>query len=244
MASSRKITITIALSLLVFITGCATTGSGDSRDPIENLNRAIFNFNDVLDKSVFKPVAKGYQVIVPEPLDRGITNFFGNLNDFVTTINDLLQFKFRQGGSDAVRVLVNSTLGIFGLFDVATGMGFDKHDEDFGQTLGYWGIGNGPYLMLPVLGPSTLRDTTGLLVDVSLFDPVYQIDHVPTRNSLIVVDAIDRRADLLGVSKVLERAALDKYDFIKESYLQKRSNEVKDAVQTYDFDDGAQAFLE
>lgn len=227
MFGARKITITIFLSLLVFMSGCATTGNGDNRDPIEGFNRAIFNFNDALDTSVFKPVAKGYQAIVPDPVDKGITNFFGNINDFVTTINDLLQFKLRQGGSDAARVLVNTTLGILGLFDVATGMGLDKHDEDFGQTLGHWGINNGPYLVLPVLGPSTLRDTTGLLVDTSLFDPVYQIDHISTRNTLIGIDAVDRRADLLGASKVLERAALDKYDFIKESYLQKRNAKIE-----------------
>jgi len=227
MAGTIKTTITIlTLSLSLFLSGCATTGSNDTRDPLEGLNRAIFNFNDSLDKAIFKPVAEGYREVVPDPIDRGVTNFFGNIEDFVTTINDLLQFKFRRGGSDAVRVLVNSTIGILGVFDVATGMGFDKHDEDFGQTLGHWGVGNGPYLVLPVIGPSTLRDSVGILVDNYNFDPIYQINHVSTRNSLVLVEALDKRADLLGASRVLEKAALDRYDFLKESYLQKREYEI------------------
>ncbi len=226
----KKIVTIFFLSLSVFLSGCATTGTTDSRDPIEGLNRSIYSFNDSLDKAIFKPVAKSYRAVVPGPIDKGITNFFGNIEDFVTTINDLLQFKFRQGGSDAFRVLVNTTIGILGIFDVASTMGFEKHDEDFGQTLGYWGVGNGPYLVLPILGPSTLRDVTGILVDNFNFDPIYQIDYIPTRNSLLLTEALDNRADLLGASAVLDKAALDRYDFLKESYLQKREFAVKDGA--------------
>lgn len=221
----------MALVSIFFISGCATTG--DDRDPLEGANRAIYKFNDGFDKVILKPVATGYNKITPRPVDKGISNFFGNLEDVVTTINNLLQFKLKRSGSDAVRVIVNSTIGLLGFLDVASSMGFDKHNEDFGQTLGYWGVGNGPYLVLPFLGPSTLRDTAGLVVDSLAFDPIYWVDHVPTRNSLIAVKTVDTRADLLGASKVLEEAAPDKYDFHKESYFQKRE---------YDINDGALPF--
>ena len=215
----------------VLLGGCAT--SGDPRDPIEGLNRAIYKFNDGFDRILFKPVAKGYQTVTPDPVDKGVSNFFGNLEDIVTTVNDLLQFKFRQGGSDATRVLVNSTIGILGLIDVASGMGFDKHDEDFGQTLGYWGVGTGPYLMLPIIGPHTLRHTVGRIVDASVLDPIYYVDHIPTRNSMIALKAVDQRADLLGATSVLEEAALDRYDFIKESYYQQRENAISNGELTF-----------
>lgn len=226
------ITITKSLRVLTMLSlallaGCSTM-SGDRRDPAEGFNRAVFSFNEGLDNAILKPTAKGYQAIVPGPVDKGVTNFFGNIEDIVTTINDLLQFKFRQAGSDTLRILTNSTIGIFGLFDVASNMGLEKNREDFGQTLGYWGVGSGPYLVLPVLGPSNLRDTTGLAVDVLAFDLVYQIDHPPTRNTLLLIKAIDKRAGLLGASNVLEQAALDRYNFVKESYFQKREYEIND----------------
>lgn len=224
----------MALVSIVFMSGCATVNSsGDDRDPLERINRAIYEFNDGFDKAIAKPVAQGYNKVMPRPVDKGVTNFFGNIEDVVTTINNLLQFKLKRTGSDAVRVLVNTTIGLLGILDVATSMGFEKHDEDFGQTLGYWGVGNGPYLVLPILGPSTLRDTTGILVDNLAFDPIYMIDHIPTRNTLITIEAVDKRSDLLGASKVLEEAALDKYNFHKESYFQKRD---------YDINDGALPF--
>ena len=227
----RHFMLAVLAATLLFTGGCAS--SGDHRDPIESLNRAIFKFNTGLDNVVFKPLAKGYRTVVPGPVDKGISNFFGNIEDVVTAINGLLQFKFRQGGADALRVVVNSTVGILGFIDVASNMGLEKHDEDFGQTLGYWGMGSGPYLVLPVIGPSTVRDTTGLLVDATTFDPLFQVDHVPTRNSLKFVKAVDRRADLLGASSVLEEAALDKYNFLKESYFQQRENEINDGALTF-----------
>lgn len=229
---SKKITLIVSILSLVLLSGCATT-SGDQRDPIEGLNRAIYQFNDGLDRMVFKPVAEGYRNVVPGPVDKGVTNFFGNLEDVVTTVNDLLQFKFIQGGSDAARVLINSTIGIFGLIDIASHFGLEKHNEDFGQTLGHWGMGPGPYLMLPIYGPSSLRDVTGRFVDASAFDPIYKIDHIPTRNTLRVIEGVDKRADLLGASSVLEQAALDRYNFLKESYFQKREHEVNDGDITF-----------
>jgi phospholipid-binding lipoprotein MlaA len=225
----KRFTLILTILSFTLLSGCATTGAVDQRDPIEGLNRAIYKFNDGVDRAILKPIAKGYQTVMPAPADRGVSNFFGNLEDVVTTINDLLQFKFERSGKDAMRVLLNSTIGLLGLFDVASTIdGLEKHNEDFGQTLGYWGVGAGPYLMLPIFGPSTLRDVTGRVVDTAVFDPIYYIDHIPTRNSLIGVNVVDKRADLLGASKVLEEAALDRYDFIKESYFQQREDAIND----------------
>ncbi len=216
------------MALMLLSGGCATLDSGDDRDPIENLNRKIFNFNEKADNAVFKPVARGYQAIVPDPVDRGVSNVFSNIEDVATVFNDLLQIKVRQGGLDSVRFVVNSTVGLLGLIDVASDMGLPKHREDFGQTLGYWGMGSGPYLVLPFLGPSTLRDTVGLVVDRQNFDPINDIDHTVTRNSLTVIEAIDRRADLLGASNFFEKAALDRYSFLKEAYFQRRQTDIAD----------------
>jgi len=228
----KRLSLVFTILSFMLLSGCATTG-GDQRDPIEGLNRAIYNFNDGFDRVLLKPIAKGYQAVMPAPADKGVSNFFGNLEDVVTTINDLLQFKFRESGSDAMRVLVNSTVGLLGLIDVASGIGFEKRDEDFGQTLGYWGVNTGPYLMLPILGPSTLRDVTGTIVDASFFDPIYYVDHIPTRNTLIATKVVDTRADLLGASTVLEEAALDRYNFLKESYFQQREHDVNDGELTF-----------
>lgn len=227
-SGTTKITMALLLSLAIFTPGCATNQTADKRDPLEGFNRAMFSFNEGLDKAIFKPVAQGYKTVMPDPVEQGVSNVFANIEDVVTTVNDLLQFKFRQAGSDVLRVLFNTTFGLLGIFDIATSMGYERHDEDFGQTLGYWGVGNGPYLVLPVLGPSTVRDITGLVIDNVAFDPIYHIDHIPTRNSLIVAEGISDRAALLSASNVLEKAALDKYDFLKESYLQKRESAVKD----------------
>ena len=224
---SKKFLLLLTVLSFTLLGGCATTG-GDQRDPIEGLNRAIYKFNDGLDRMLFKPVAKGYRAVTPGPVDKGVSNFFGNIEDVVTTVNGLLQFKFRQGGSDAMRVLINSTIGLLGIFDVASGIGFEKHDEDFGQTLGSWGVGHGPYLMLPLFGPSSVRDATGKFVDASAFDPGDRFVHVPTRNTLRAIEAVDTRADPLGATSVLEEAALDKYTFIKETYFQQRENAVND----------------
>ncbi len=212
---------------MIMLAGCTALAPTDERDPIESLNRAVFKFNEKADNAIFKPVAKSYRAIVPDPIDKGVSNALGNIEDIATVFNDLLQLKIGQGGRDATRVTVNSTAGLLGLMDVAGNMGLPKHREDFGQTLGYWGVGAGPYLVLPFLGPSTLRDTVGMSVD-QVFDPVYSIDHTATRNSLLVTEAVDRRADLLGASNILEKAALDRYSFLKESYFQRREAAIND----------------
>ncbi len=216
----------IALLGIVFaLTGCAT--NGDPRDPLEPLNRGIYQFNDTVDQAVFKPVAKGYKAVLPNPVRTGVGNFFSNIDDALIAVNNLLQFKFSQAASDVARLIANTTFGIGGLFDVATSFGLEKHNEDFGQTLGYWGIGDGPFLMLPLLGPSNVRDTVGLVAYYKL-DPVLNLNHIPTRNTLGALRVLDRRARLLDAEKVLDEAALDPYTFLRDAYIQQRRSLIHD----------------
>ena len=186
----------------------------------------MFAVNEGIDV-VVKPVAQGYEAAAPLPVKAGIGNFFGNLWDVITALNGLLQGKGEQGLSDIGRVLINTTVGIGGVFDVASEMGLEKHSEDFGQTLGVWGVGEGPYFYWPLIGPRTTRDTFGWMVD-SYMDPVWNISDVPVRNSLVGVRYIDLRASLLPTDKIVDQAAFDKYDYIREAYLQNRRSEVND----------------
>lgn len=213
----------LVLSALV-LSGCATQ---NRRDPLEPLNRGIYRFNDAFDKALAKPVAQAYDAVVPDPLQMMTRSFLSNLDDVVVTVNDLLQFKFGQALQDSARALVNSTFGVLGVADVASAIGLDKHEEDFGQTLGRWGIGSGPYLVLPFLGPSSVRDGAGRLVDSNL-DPVFYIDHVPTRNQTLALRFEAKRADLLEAEKVVDEAAIDRYSFIRDAYLQRRRSLVHD----------------
>jgi phospholipid-binding lipoprotein MlaA len=215
-----------ALLLVGLLGGCATSG-GNPADPLEPLNRVVFSFNDTADKAVVKPVARAYRAVLPGFVRTGVANFFSNLEDVWISVNDVLQGKFQQGVDDFGRVLFNSTFGIAGIFDFASELGFQKHNEDFGQTLGSWGVGSGAYLVLPILGPSTIRDGFGLLLDTRA-DLVFYIDGVPVHNSLYGVRAIGNRANLLDASSVIEQAALDKYAFVREAWLQRRRNLVYD----------------
>ncbi len=218
------LTATLLLPILL-LGGCAS--AHNPSDPLEPLNRGIYRFNDALDQAVLKPVAKGYSAVMPTIGKTMVSNFFSNLDDVVVVVNDLLQFKLQQGASDGGRLVVNSTLGVFGLFDVATKIGMKKHYEDFGQTLGKWGVGNGPFIVIPILGPSTVRDGIGLYVD-TYPNPTYQIEHIRTRNQLYLANGISRRAALLDQEKVLDEAMIDRYEFIRDSYLQYRINQVYD----------------
>ena len=223
-----KISITlklVLLSIVLALTGCAT--NGDPRDPLEPLNRGVYKFNDAVDQAVFKPVAKGYKAVLPNPVRTGVGNFFANIDDALIAVNNLLQFKFGAALSDVGRLLTNTTIGVGGLFDVASGFGLEKHNEDFGQTLGYWGIGDGPFLMLPLLGPSNVRDAVGLAVYYHL-DPVWNLSHIPTRNTLGAIRVVDRRARLLDAEKILDEAALDPYTFLRDAYIQQRRNLIYD----------------
>ncbi len=224
---------------MALIQGCATVeGPRDPNDPFESYNRAMYKFNDGFDRYLLKPVAKGYDTITPAPVQKGISNFFSNLDDVVVIFNDLLQLKFKQLASDTGRLVINSTLGLFGLIDWASDMGLEKHNEDFGQTLGYWGVPSGPYFVLPFMGPSTIRDTGGKYVDIAYFDPIYQQVHEefppPRRKSdsavwsMTILKNVDTRAKLLKAEKIAQEAALDPYIFIREAYLQRRENLVYD----------------
>src|SRR5712691_5144631 len=216
----------VELLLAATLAGCATTG-GNPADPLEPFNRAMFRFNDAVDGAVIKPVAKGYRAVVPGIVRTGVSNFFSNLEDVWISVNNMLQGKFQDGFEDFGRVFINSTLGVAGLFDFASDMGIQKHNEDFGQTLGRWGVGSGAYLVVPILGPSTIRDGFGLLLDRQA-DLVFYIDGVPVHNSLYGTRAIGNRANLLDASSVIDQAALDKYAFVRDAWLQRRRNLVYD----------------
>lgn len=211
---------------VAFLGGCAT--SGNPRDPLEPLNRAVYGFNDGFDRAIAKPVAEGYRHVVPAVIRTGVSNFFSNLDDLWVAMNNLLQGKVRHAADDFGRVVINSTLGLLGIIDLASDFGLDKHNEDFGQTLGSWGVGSGPYLVLPFLGSSTLRDgLSSVLIDVNA-DFVRQTSHVPTRNTLFATRVISLRAGLLDASRILDEAALDKYSFTRDAYLQRRRSLVFD----------------
>ena len=205
--------------------GCAS--SNTSGDPFEGFNRAMFSFNDTVDQAVLKPVATGYRNVVPEPVRECTGNVFSNINDVFVAVNSLLQGKVGDAVSDACRVLINSTVGILGCFDVASKVGLDKHNRDFGQTFGKWGIASGPYLVLPFLGPSNLREGVGTMIYSSL-DPVWA-NHIPTRNVAYSLRAVNGRADLLSASSAVEDAALDKYAFVRDAYVQRRQSLIDDA---------------
>jgi phospholipid-binding lipoprotein MlaA len=215
--------VCILFAALLF-SGCASTQNSNPKDPFEPLNRGIYKFNDALDKAVIKPVAQGYNTILPKIVRIALNNFFSNLDDVGVTVNDVLQLKLRQAASDGIRVLFNTTFGIGGLINVTYRL--DKHNEDFGQTLGYWGIGSGPYLMLPFFGPSSVRDSVGLYGD-GLTDIIVNTRDIPTRDIGYVVGKINLRAGLLENENVLDDVP-DRYAFIRDFYLARRQSLVYD----------------
>ncbi len=215
---------------LLLLSGVSMAQDEDeNRDPIEGLNRAVFKFNDKFDQYLLKPVAKGYQAVLPRILNDGVTNFFNNLNDVVVIANGLLQGKFEQAAMDTSRVVYNTTFGVLGFFDVASHMDLPKHNEDFGQTLAVWGVPEGGYLVLPFLGPSTFRDAPGLVVDWFVLSPIRWFN--PTLRDRVIalaVRGVDTRAGLLRVERALDDAALDRYIFFREAFLQRRLNLIYD----------------
>ena len=222
-ARARLLLGALALALA---SGCATNGT-DARDPIEGFNRAMYGFNEGFDDAVGKPVATAYREVLPGFVRTGVRNFFANIDDLFIGVNNLLQGKPVDAVSDIGRLAVNTTIGIFGLIDVASHMGLEKHNEDFGQTFGRWGAGDGPYIVWPVLGSSTARDSVGSVFDIGL-DPVRNHRPVDVRNVMLLTRAIGKRADLLDASRVLEEAALDKYVFQRDAYLQRRRSLIYD----------------
>jgi len=242
------------LLLLALLNGCASMPENPD-DPYESWNRSTQAFNDDFDATIMEPLAKGYLFTTPEPVNRGVTNFFSNIDDIGVSINSLLQFKIKQGSMDMGRFLVNTTVGIVGVMDVATLIDLPKHNEDFGQTLGVWGVPPGPYLVLPFWGPSSPRGTAGLVGD-ALMDPVnytifggFAVSAIGTLSDAI--DVTDTRAGLMSSEKMITEAAIDRYSFIKNSYQQHReyliydgSVPAKDVLLDMSFDDDPSYNLE
>lgn len=227
----NSIRILFALATIA-LTGCASTPAKNPVDPLEPFNRGVYQFNDTVDKVITKPLAQGYNKVMPDTGKIMVSNFFSNLDDVVVTANDLLQFKFTQAFSDSMRVLVNTTIGVGGIIDVAS-MQLDKHNEDFGQTLGYWGMKNGPYLVVPILGPSTFRDSLGDIAD-SQISVITRTPNVRTRNQMYITKGINRRAQLLEGESLINDAVTDRYSFIRDAYLQRRESRVNDGKPPHD----------
>lgn len=215
------------LALLLSLAGCATTSNQDARDPWEGWNRGVQKFNDSLDDYVMKPVAKGYQYVTPSFVDQGVTNFFSNVDDVGVIANDLLQFKLLQTGQDVGRLLVNTTVGLGGFVDVASKMDLQKHNEDLDQTLGAWGVPSGPYLVLPVFGPSTPRGLVGVAGDTAA-NPINWINPVAIPWTTGVAKTVDMRADLLSATKIMDEASVDRYEFMRNAYFQQRNYLIHD----------------
>ncbi|MGJ7544418.1 MlaA family lipoprotein [Variovorax sp. LT1R16] len=224
-----------AALLLALLTGCATGPYPNAADPFEGFNRGVSRINDTVDDAVLVPVATVYRQVLPSPVRTGVNNFFNNLSDVWNFANSVFQLKAQNSAETFMRLNVNTILGLGGLLDVATEIGIDRHSEDFGQTLGYWGVPSGPYLVLPLLGPSTLRDTAALPLDAK-GDLTSYIHDVPVRNSLYVLRIVDVRSNYLRATQLLGDAALDKYSFTRDAFLQRRRSEVYDGNPP---DDGA-----
>lgn len=218
----------IVLGLLLSTAALAHAQAGrDPRDPFEPWNRGVFAFNDALDSAVLAPLARGYRAAVPQPLRTMVSNFFGNFGDAWSTVNLFLQAKPGDGVQMGMRVATNSVLGIGGLLDIASVAGLERRNEDFGQTLGYWGMPAGPYLVWPLLGPSSVRETAALPLDRG-WSPALAFSHDADIYGITLLSVIDTRAGLLGASKVLDDVALDKYSFLRDAYLARRRNLVYD----------------
>ena len=207
--------------------GCATGPQANPVDPLEPFNRGVTRFNDVVDRAVMRPVAVAYETVVPQLLRTGVTNFFNNLTDVWSFANSVMQLRAQQSAQTFMRVNVNTFFGLGGFLDVASEAGIERHREDFGQTLGRYGVGAGPYLVLPILGPSTVRDTAALPVDYQ-GGLISNVDNIPLRNSMYALRLVDARAELLKVDRMLDQMALDKYSFTRDIFLQRRRNDVYD----------------
>lgn len=225
----RRRAAAAVVAAAILLGGCATTGTASNpADPLEPFNRGVYAFNDTVDRYALKPLAEGYRKVVPEPLQLMVRSFFGNLGDVVTAANNLLQAKPRAALVDISRVVVNSTLGFGGVADVASELGLRQNFEDFGQTLGWWGVPSGPYLVLPFLGPSTFRDAPARYVDARSHPLDWTDPSVRARNSLLGLYIVSGRADLLDAERVVEGAALDRYSLIRDGWLQRRRQAVYD----------------
>ncbi len=225
MKSAAILTLTAVAALV--LGGCASFRNAAPGDPLEPINRGIFSFNSTFDHYLFKPIAKGYDAAVPNPVKKGVSNVFQNASDAQSIVSDALQLKGAKMGDDLGRVMINTTFGLGGIFDLATPMGIERGNEDLGQTLGYWGIGAGPYVVIPFLGPSSARDLVGRYGDGKI-DPVALVSSVPVRNSLMGARVVDARVSLFAAEALMNQAALDRYTFMRSAYLQRRQSLVLD----------------
>jgi len=236
-----------AAAVLALAQGCATGPNANPADPLEPFNRTIFSFNDKVDVAVVQPVASAYREVTPKLIRTGVTNFFGNIRDVWSVVNSALQAKPQQALENLFRVTSNTVFGVAGLFDVASELKIPRHSADFGQTLGHWGVPAGPYLVLPVLGPSTFRDTVGTVVDFN-GNLLTKSNDVGFRNTVSAVGIVNARANLLDAGDMLEQAALDKYSFARQVYIQRRNSMINPAdanesetQERYDLPEGAQS---
>lgn len=231
---SSRAGVAIAAMSAALLAGCASTGNPN--DPLEGYNRAMFSFNDQVDKVVVKPAAQVYEAVLPSPVRTGVGNVFSNLADPWIALNNMLQGKFAEGMSDLMRFALNSTWGLLGVLDIASEAGLPKHDEDLGQTLGRWGVGEGAYIVLPFFGPRTVRDAVAMPADM-MGDTPFSIDHVPTRNTVTGTRVVHGRSVLLGSERTLDEAALDRYAFVRDFYLEQRRYKVSDGQQERVYED-------
>ena len=223
----------VILSGVMTLSGCASFRTAAPGDPIEPINRGIYSFNSTFDHYLLKPIAKGYDAVVPGLVKAGVSNVFQNVSDAQSLVSDALQLKGAKFGDDLGRVMLNTTFGIGGIFDLATQLGIERGNEDIGQTLGYWGIGAGPYLVIPFLGPSSLRDAVGRFGDSKL-NALSYVSSVPVRNSLTGLGVVDARVGLFPAEDLLNQASLDKYTFLRSAYLQRRQSLVLDGKRPKD----------
>ena len=218
-----------AAGAVLLVAGCVTVGPASKDDPLEPWNRAMYEVHQVVDGKIVKPAVQAYVDVTPRPIQSGIRNFFGNLDDVVSVMNDFLQWKLDKAGNDMGRVMINSFFGLGGIIDIASDAGIEKGNEDFGQTFGYWGIPQGPYLFIPLLGPTTVRDGTGWVIR-AYTTPIGYIPDVPTRNILWGIGYLNERAQALQAESILDQASLDRYTFLRRAYLQRRQYLVFDGA--------------
>ena len=221
-----RITPIFLFAALTF--GCATTSSFDERDPLESFNRGVYSFNQTMDEIVFNPISKFYRAITPDIVEKGVKNFFSNLGDLSVIANEILQLKFDKAASDVSRVLVNSSIGLLGFFDISSEIGLPKHNEDFGQTLALWGFEPGPYIVVPFFGPATFRDLSSLVIDKGILNPMFYIEDDMTKAGLLTLNYVDFKSRFSSTNDLIGVAALDEYEFIKNAYFEKRAYEIND----------------
>ena len=224
--------VLVSLAALVQSACTSTQGTAKNIDPFEPINRPIYKFNDITDRYLLRPLGQGYNAILPQTARRGVGNFYDNITYTVTIVNGLLQGKFRQAGSDVMRMLLNSTFGVIGFMDLASGAGLDHHDEDFGQTFAVWGIPQGPYIVIPLLGPSTVRDGIGIFGNVRV-NALVQMSNTSVRDKLLILWPIETRAALIGPDEII-RDAFDPYLFVRDAYLQNRQFLINDSSAPVD----------